>query len=428
MPNNSGKKRIYLDNAATTPVDPEVLAEMLPYFSEKFGNASSFHSFGKEAEAAVELARQRAAKHFNASPEEIVFTSGATESNNLAIKGVVRKYYERNKDVKMKPHIITLSFEHHCVLDNCKSIEDEGLGEVTFILPEADGVVKAEKVMSAIKPNTILISIMYVNNEIGTVQPIAELGKMIAEANKQREQKIIFHTDATQAIDYFSCDVDELGVDLLSMSAHKIYGPKGVGMLYIRKGTPITKIQSGGGHERKMRAGTLNVTGIVGLGKALEMIDLEKGNIIAELRDYFIDRILKEIPDTTLNGSRELRSPNNANISFKNVEGESLLMLLDMEGIACSTGSACSSDSLEPSHVLLSIGKKHEEAHGSIRITLGKYNTKDELDYTAERMKEAVAKLRKVSGGVLSDFYEENKDGFTHEHGHEHDHSVGHSH
>lgn len=413
-------KRIYLDNAATTPVDPDVLAEMMPYFSEKFGNSSSFHSFGQEANEAVELARSRAAKHFNCTPEEIVFTSGATESNNLAIKGLTRKFLEKNKDTGVKPHIITLSFEHHCVLDNCKAVEDEGLGEVTFVLPEVDGVIDPKKVMEAIRPNTVLISIMYVNNEIGTVQPIAELGKLIKEANKTREQKIVFHTDATQAIDYFDCDVDRLGVDLLSMSAHKIYGPKGVGMLYIRKGTPITKIQAGGGHERKMRAGTLNVTGIVGLGKALEMIDLKKGKKIGELRDYFVNRVLTEIPDTVLNGSKENRSPNNANISFHNVEGESLLMLLDMEGIACSTGSACSSDSLAPSHVLLSIGKKHEEAHGSIRITLGKYNTKEEMDYTVEKMKEAAAKLRKVSGGVLEDFYKENKDGVVEDQHHDH--------
>lgn len=416
-------KRIYLDNAATTPVDPEVLAEMMPYFSEKFGNSSSFHSFGQEAAEAVELARSRAAKHFNCKPEEIVFTSGATESNNLAIKGTVRRFQERNKDKGVRPHIITLSFEHHCVLDNCKSVKEDGSAEVTFVLPEADGVIKAEKVMEAIQPNTVLISIMYVNNEIGTVQPIAELGKLIAEANKTREQKIVFHTDATQAIDYFDCNVDSLGVDLLSMSAHKIYGPKGVGMLYIRKGTPITKIQAGGAHEGKMRAGTLNVTGIVGMGKAFDMIDMSKGKKIGELRDYFVNRVLTEIPDTVLNGSKEKRSPNNANISFHNVEGESLLMLLDMEGIACSTGSACSSDSLEPSHVLLSIGKKHEEAHGSIRITLGKYNTKDELDYTVEKMKEAAAKLRQVSGGVLDDFYKEKAAGrVTEDDGHDHDH------
>ncbi|MFA6389939.1 MAG: cysteine desulfurase family protein, partial [Patescibacteria group bacterium] len=336
------EKKIYLDNAATTPVSEEVLKEMFPYFSVLFGNASSFHSFGHAAAAAVGLARERAAKYFGVSPEEIVFTSGATESNNLAIKGAVKRFYELNRKEDAKPHIITSSFEHHCVLDSCKAAEKEGLAEVTFLLPEADGVMDAKKVMAAIKPNTILISLMYVNNEIGTVQPIAELGELIKEENKKRGQKIIFHTDATQAIDYFDCHVDRLGVGLLSMSAHKIYGPKGIGLLYIKKGTPITKIQTGGGQEGRMRAGTLNVPGIVGLGKAISMIDSGKNKKVADLRDYLINRILKEIPDTTLNGSCELRSPNNANISFKNVEGESLLMLLDMHGIAVSTGSACS--------------------------------------------------------------------------------------
>ncbi len=403
-------KKIYLDHGATTPVDKKVLKAMLPFFNESYGNAASHHAFGKEACKAVEAARNEAAIFFHANPEEIVFTSGATESNNLTVKGIIK----RAKIDGAKPHIITTAFEHHCVLDACGAMQKEGLAEVTFLNPEIDGVVSVEKIRAAIQPNTVLISVMYVNNEIGTVQPIAEIGAMIKKENASRENKIYFHTDATQAVNYFNCDVDDLGVDLLSMSAHKIYGPKGVGLLFIRKGAPVARIQDGGGQEGGQRAGTLNVPGIVGLGKALELVgkngkkDAKK---IAKLRDKLIDRALTEIPDAFLNGSREKRSPNNANISFRNVEGESLLMLLEMAGIACSTGSACSSDSLAPSHVLLAIGRKAEEAHGSIRMTLGKDNTKEEIDYTIEKLKESAEKIRKISGQVLDDFYAINNSG-----------------
>jgi len=410
--------KIYLDHGATTPVDKKVLKAMLPYFNENYGNAASHHAFGKEACKAVEAARNEAAIFFHANPEEIIFTSGATESNNLTIKGIIK----RAKIDNAKPHIITTAFEHHCVLDAAGAMQKEGLAEATFINPEIDGVVSVEKIRSAIQPNTVLISVMYVNNEIGTVQPIAEIGAMIKKENEARENKIIFHTDATQAVNYFSCDVDDLGVDLLSMSAHKIYGPKGVGLLFIRKGAPVARIQDGGGQEGGKRAGTLNVPGIVGLGKALGLAakngkkDAKK---IAKLRDKLIDRTLTEIPDAFLNGSREKRSPNNANISFRNVEGESLLMLLEMAGIACSTGSACSSDSLAPSHVLLAIGRKAEEAHGSIRMTLGKYNTEEEIDYTIEKLKESAKKIRKISGQVLDDFYKAKEKGVVKE---EHEH------
>lgn len=401
------KKNIYLDYAATTPVDPVVFAAMKPYFSEKFGNAMSIHSFGQEALGAVDKARKLTGDFFGCTPSEIVFTSGATESNNLVVKGILKAYYSKHKT---KPHIITTAFEHHCVLDACKSAEKDGLAEVTFVRPAKDGIVKTADIKKAIQPNTILVSVMYVNNEIGTVQPIAEIGKMLKSYNLKSETRkfpILFHTDATQAVNYFECNVDKLNVDLLSMSAHKIYGPKGVGALYIRKGTPIRKVQDGGDQEYKMRAGTHNVPGIVGLGKALELVESQrlKNKNITSLRDYLIKRILKEIPKTILNGSAIKRSPNNANFSFADVEGEGLLLSLDMEGIACSTGSACSSGALSPSHVLLAIGLKPEQAHGSLRITLGKHTTKKEIDVAISKIKSVVERLRKISGNVLHEYY-----------------------
>lgn len=407
-------KKIYLDHGATTPVDKKVLSAMLPYFSDKFGNAMSLHSFGQEANAAVEKARKEVADFFACSPEEIVFTSGATESNNLVVKGSVRAYYSKQKN--KKPHIITTSFEHHCVLDACKSAEKEGLAEVTFIKPKKNGLIEVSDIKKAIKPNTILVSVMYVNNEIGTLQPIAKIGKLIKKINKANEaKKLIFHTDATQAINYFDCNVDKLGVDMLSMSAHKIYGPKGIGALYLRKGTNIIRVQDGGDQENKKRAGTHNVPGIVGLAQSLVQVKSEKlpasptggkvKNEILKLRNYLIGKVLKEISDTKLNGSRKFRSPNNANFSFKNIEGESLILMLDAEGISASTGSACSSDSLEPSHVLLSLGMKPEDAHGSLRLTLGKNTTKAEIDYTVKKLKTIVTNLRKISGNLLEDYY-----------------------
>jgi len=403
-------KKIYLDYAATTPVDQKVLDAMLPYFSQNFGNAMSVHSFGQEALEAVDEARAKAALFFRANTSEIIFTSGATESNNLVVKGSLRSYYSIAR--KEKPHIITTKFEHHCVLDACKFAEKDGLAEVTNISPNKDGLISVKDIKAAIKPNTILISVMYVNNEIGTVQPIAEIGKLLKKINAERAEnklsRITFHTDATQAINYFNCDVDELGVDLLSMSAHKIYGPKGIGLLYVRKGTPIKRVQDGGDQEFKLRAGTHNVPAIVGLGEAINMIKTpatqKKIIEITELRDYLIKRVLKEIPKSYLNGSLEKRSPNNANFRFDDVEGEGLILSLDLDGIAASTGSACSSGALDPSHVLLSLGLKHEQAHGSLRLTIGKYTTKKELDTVIEKIKEVVKRLRKISGNVLADF------------------------
>ena len=420
-------KQVYLVHAATTPVDKKVLREMMPYFSDRYGNASSLHFFGQEASQAVEKARMQVAKYFNANLNEIIFTSGATESNNLAIKGVLRACYQKppggflshrvaSKGAS-KPHIITTTFEHHCVLNTIKELEKENLIETTFINPKKDGVINVEDIKNAIKSNTILISVMYVNNEIGTVQPIAEIGKIIHETrNTKHETKSngypIFHTDATQAVAYFDCDVEKLGVDLLSMSAHKIYGPKGVGVLYIKKGLNIAKIQDGGAQEFGMRAGTINTSGIVGLGSAISMINDQRttnNEKIKKLRDYLIAKILKEIPDSRLNGSKIKRSPNNVNVNFSRVEGESLLMMLSSEGVFASTGSACSSGSLSPSHVLLSLGLKPEETHGSLRLTLGKNTTKKEIDYVVKVIKRSVEKLRKVSGSVLKDYYKSMK-------------------
>ena len=399
-------KKIYLDYAATTPVAKEVLKEMLPYFSEKFGNAMSIHSSGQVALKAVDGARLKIASFFNATAPEIIFTGGATESNNLVIKGILKSYYS---NFKSKPHIITSAFEHHCVLDACKAAEKEGLAEVTYVKPASDGVIDEKEIEKLIKSNTIMISIMYVNNEIGTVQPIAKIGKIVKKKNETRKENyfpIVFHTDATQAVNYFDCDVKKLNVDLLSMSAHKIYGPKGVGLLYVKRGTPIKKIQDGGDQEYKMRAGTHNVPGIVGLGAAIAEIKNQKSKIkIKDLRDYLIKRVLAEIPKAKLSGSKIKRSPNNANFNFQDVEGEGLLLSLDMDGIACSTGSACSSGALSPSHVLLSIGLKPEEAHGSLRITIGKYTTKKEIDFAINKIKSTVERLRKISGNVLQDFY-----------------------
>ena len=399
------KKRIYLDHAATTPVDPAVLRKMLPYFSQKFGNPMSVHSFGQEAREAIEKARLEVAKFLNCGFEEIIFTSGATESNNLAIRGIVQNYYQKQKNKRTKPHIITTQFEHHCVLNTCKALEENNLADVTYLPVYKDGVAKVRDIKKAIKQNTILVSIMYVNNEIGTVQPITEIGKFL-KSYKLKANKLVFHTDAVQAINYFNCDVQKLNVDLLSLSAHKIYGPKGVGALYIRKNTPISQIQSGGEQENNLRAGTHNVSGIVGLGEAVNQIKNQNAKIkmMASLRDYLIKKVLKEIPKSYLNGSQKFRSPANANFRFDGVEGESIVLSLDIEGIAASTGSACTSGTLEPSHVLMALGLRHEQAHGSLRLTLGKNTTKKDIDYAIDKLKMIIKKLRKVSGGVLKEF------------------------
>jgi cysteine desulfurase len=414
-------KKIYMDYAATSPVKTEVFEAMKPYFSEKFGNPSSIHSFGQETRHAINDSRENIAKFLNCEPFEIFFTSGGTESDNLSLRGSILKI-RKLINPKIKPHIITSAFEHHAITHTCEDLEKMGLAQVTYIKPDKEGIVRVKNVEKAIKSNTVLVSIMYVNNEIGTVQPISEIGKMIKKINLERLKKksiqISFHTDAVQAIEYFDCDVKKLGVDMLSLSAHKFGGPKGIGALYVKKGTLIESIQTGGAQEYNLRAGTENVAGIVGMGEAIRLISAKRQapsnksksksgfdkNMLhvtcyklQDSRDYFINQILDKIPDAKLNGSKKFRSPNNINISFNNAEGESILLNLDLLGISASSGSACTSGSLEPSHVLRAIGLKDEEAHGAIRFTLGEKNTKEEINFVVANLIKIVNKLRKMS-------------------------------
>src|SRR4030042_2029516 len=398
------KKRIYLDYASTTPLDPRVVSSMMPYFSQKYGNPMSLHSFGKEAREALEKSREQTADFFRCDPNEIIFTSGATESNNFAIKGAALAFASHSSK-KIKPHIITTQFEHSCVLASCKKLEEQGMADVTYIPVKKDGVIEINDIKKEIQDNTILISVMYVNNEIGTIQPMKEIGRLIKNINAAREKKnlrkILFHTDAVQAVNYLDCKVDNLGVDLLTASAHKIYGPKGVGCLYIRRNTPIRRIQDGGAHEAGLRAGTSNVPEIVGFGAALALTEGERRRnykIVEKMRDHLIARIMKEIKGVKLNGSKIKRIPNNLNLTVKDVEGEGMLLGLDIKGVAVSTGSACSAGDLRPYHVLMAIGVSEEESHGSLRVTLGKYTTKQEVDYFLNSLKEVIARLRKIAG------------------------------
>ena len=387
-------KRIYLDYAATTPTDPKVVEAMRPYFSEKFGNPSSIHSFGQEAKAAIEDARGKAVRLIGARPEELVFTSGGTEADNFALEGVAFANESRGK------HIVTSAIEHHAVTECCEFLKKRGF-EITYLPVDKYGLVDPEDVSKAITDKTILVSIMHANNEIGTIEPIREISDVIRQATGDRGQKTYFHTDAVQTAGHIPVNVDELGVDLLSISAHKLYGPKGVGALYIRKGTRITPFLHGGGQESGRRASTENVPGIVGFGAAAEhaLEDVKNGENkkLIPLRDKLIKGILEKIPDSQLNGHPTQRLPNNVNVSIKYVEGESMLLNLDMQGIAASTGSACSSGSLEPSHVLLAIGLSHEQAHGSLRFTLGKYTAEEDIDTVLKVLPEIVNKLRAMS-------------------------------
>jgi len=380
-------KRIYLDYAATTPCDPEVLKAMEPYFFEKFGNASSIHAEGQEAKVALEDAREKLAAFLGAKPEEIIFTSGGTESDNSAVQGVA--YALSNKG----NHIITTAIEHHAITEPCKFLEKRGF-KVTFVGVDKYGLVSAQDIKKAITDKTILISVMHANNEIGTIQPLAEIGEIA------REKGIYFHTDAVQTVGHIPTDVNELKVDLLSLSAHKFYGPKGVGALYIRKGTRIERFLHGGDQERGRRASTHNTSGIVGLGKAVELCRdkmKDEAAFQASLRDKLIKEIPEKIPDVYLNGHPTLRLPNNVNFSIKYIEGESILLNLDMLGIAASTGSACTSTSLEPSHVLLAIGLPHEIAHGSLRLTIGRWTEAEDINYLLKNLPEVVQKLRQMS-------------------------------
>jgi len=380
-------KKIYLDNAATTPTDARVLEAMLPFFSQMYGNPSSLHAFGQEAKHAIEEARYIVAQFIGARQEEIIFTSGGTESNNSAIKGVACARRDKGN------HIITSKIEHHAVLETCHFLEKQGF-EVTYIPVDEFGIVDPADVKKAITGKTILISIMHANNEIGTIEPIAEIGKIA------REKGIYFHTDAVQTLGHLSIDVSELNVDLLSASGHKLYGPKGVGILYVRKGVRMLPFMHGGDQEQGRRASTHNVPGIVGFGKAVELAKEEMAKEIKQLtllRDKLIKGILDKIEYARLNGHPAERLSNNVNVSISYVEGESMLLNLDMEGIACSTGSACTSSSLEPSHVLAAIGLSHELAHGSLRFSLGRLTSEEDIDYCLTRLSGIVRKLRAMS-------------------------------
>ncbi len=380
-------RNVYLDYSATTPVKEEVLKEMIPYFTEKFGNPSSLYDKGLEAKAAVDHAREQLAALINADPKEIYFTAGGTEADNWSLMGVADKLKDKGN------HIITTKIEHHAILHSCEFLEKHGY-EVTYLGIDKNGRISLEELENAITDKTILISVMMVNNEIGTVQPIKEIGK-IAKAHK-----IIFHTDAVQALGNVPIDVKDMGIDLMSMSSHKIYGPKGEGALFMRKGLRISNYIHGGAQENSKRAGTENLTGIVGFGKAAELARVNFDKHVqhcSELRNYLVDRILNEIPDTQLNGTMEGRHPGNANITFKFIEGESILLLLNQFGISVSTGSACSSKSLEPSHVLVALGVPVEMIHGTVRFTVGDFTTKEDIDYVIEKLKIIVEKLRALS-------------------------------
>ena len=381
------KKTIYLDNAATTKTRPEVVEAMLPYFTEYYGNPSSVYEFSTPSKKAITEARETIAKSLGAKTNEIYFTAGGSESDNWAIKATAEAYESKGK------HIITSKIEHHAVLHTCEYLEKRGF-EITYLDVDENGTVKLDELKKVIRPDTILISIMFANNEIGTIQPIKEIGEIA------KEHGIIFHTDAVQAYAHVTINVDEYHIDMLSVSGHKFNGPKGIGFLYIRTGLKLRSFIHGGSQERKRRGGTENVPGIVGMGKAVEiaMANLaERTAYEVELRDYLIDRVLSEVPYVRLNGHRTNRLPNNANFAFQFIEGESLLIMLDMQGICGSSGSACTSGSLDPSHVLLAIGLPHEIAHGSLRLTLSEETTKEDIDFTVDEIKKIVEKLRSMS-------------------------------
>ncbi|MBZ4688035.1 MAG: class aminotransferase [Clostridiales bacterium] len=380
-------RKVYLDHGATTPVRTEVADLVYKYMTDNFGNPSSVHSFGREAKKGLDHAREQVANLIGAEPKEIFFTSGGTEADNWAIIGTAHAKKDKGK------HIITSSIEHHAALDACKYLEKEGF-QVTYLPVDADGMVRIEDVKNAITDQTILITIMHVNNEVGTIQPIKEIAALA------KEKGITMHTDAVQSVGKIPVNVDDLGVDLLTVSSHKIYGPKGVGCLYIRKGTKISNIHFGGAQERNKRPGTENLPGIVGFGLAAELIGKElkeEQERLTKLRDKLIDGIVERIEHVKINGHRTQRAPHNVNLSIRFIEGEALLLSLDMRGIAASSGSACTSGSLDPSHVLLAMGIPHEIAHGSLRMTLGKANTEEDIDYVLEELPKVVERLRAMS-------------------------------
>ena len=379
--------KYYFDNAATTPVREEVLQEILPYFREYYGNASSIYSIAKESKKALEAARAKVAAAIGATPDEIYFTAGGSESDNMALRGVV------NASKKEKKHIVTTKIEHHAILHTAEFLETKGV-DVTYLSVDEFGKISLEELENAIRPETVLISVMFANNEIGTIQPIAEIGEIA------KKHGVLFHTDAVQAVGHVPIDVEKLQVDLLSMSGHKLGAPKGIGAIYIRKGTRISPLIFGGAQEKKLRAGTENIAGIVGLGKAAELAVAEMEETtkkLTALRDKLIHGILESIPDSRLNGHPTDRLPGNCNISFSYIEGESLLLLLDALGIAASSGSACTSGSLDPSHVLMAIGLPHEIAHGSLRLTIDRENTEEQVDFILEKLPGLVQRLRDMS-------------------------------
>lgn len=385
--NKDDKQLIYLDNAATTRTDPKVVEAMLPYFSEYYGNPSSVYTFSEKSKQAISDAREIIAGSLGAKKQEIYFTAGGSEADNWAIKAAAEAYQQKGR------HIITSKIEHHAVLHTCQYLESQGFS-VTYIDVDEYGVVKLDELKKAVRPDTILITIMFANNEIGTIEPIKEIAQIA------RENGILFHTDAVQAYGHLPIDVNELGIDMLSASGHKINGPKGIGFLYIRTGVKIRSFIHGGGQERKRRAGTENVPGIVGLGKAAQIAAQtmeERMKKEEELRDYLLHQVMTKVPYTRINGHPKKRLPNNCNFAFQFIEGESLLIMLDMAGICGSSGSACTSGSLDPSHVLLAIGLPHEIAHGSLRLTLSQENTKEEMDRVADEIKRIVERLRSMS-------------------------------
>lgn len=391
-------KLIYLDNAATTQVKEEVFQEMLPYFKDNFSNPSAIYSFAQEGKKAVDKARKQVADLIGAKPEEIYFTAGGSESDNWALKATAEAYESKGK------HIITSKIEHHAILHTCEYLEQKGF-EITYLDVDSDGKIKLDELRAAIREDTILISIMAANNEIGTIEPLYEIGKIA------HEKGILFHTDAVQAYGHIPLNVDELNIDMLSASGHKLGGPKGIGLLYIRSGVKIKSFIHGGAQERSRRAGTHNTPGIVGLGKAAEIASKNMEAVSThekKVRDHLVERVLNEIPYSRLNGHKEDRLPGNANFCFRFIEGESMLILLDQLGICASSGSACTSGSLDPSHVLLAIGLPHEIAHGSLRISLSEDTTIEEIDYVVDELKKIIERLRSMSP-LYEDFVRDNK-------------------
>ena len=389
--------RIYVDNAATTKLNAAVAEEMIPFMTEFYGNPSSIYLEGREAKRAVEKSREQVAKAISAEPKEIYFTGSGTEADNWAVRSAASAYSNKGK------HIITSSVEHHAVLHTCQDLEKQGY-EVTYLPVDEYGRVSVEDLRNSIRPDTILVSIMFANNEIGTIMPVKEIGAVC------RENGVLFHTDAVQAIGMCEINVEELNIDMLSLTAHKFHGPKGAGALYVRQGVKLTPFITGGAQERGKRAATENVPGIVGLGKAIELAAEnipERQKKLSELRDYYIEKVLNKIPYSRLNGHPKDRLPGNANISFQFIEGEGMLLRLDMKGISASSGSACTSGSLDPSHVLLAIGLKHEEAHGSLRVSFDETNTKEQVDYIVDELADIIELLRNMSP-LYEDFIKNN--------------------